>query len=127
MSGKHSLAADVAIADMKYSLDMLTTHLANGMAEIEKEIEQIEKVMQNIQEENRMLREVGAQARKQKPRDIDELNLPKRVTNTLKRAGIFTIENIKDADLEALAAKNGIGPSTISVIRTIQKREKEKE
>jgi len=47
---------------------------------------------------------------------LEELNLPTRVLNTLKKAGFETIDDLKDGGEDALKNIKNIGPKTVQMV-----------
>lgn len=53
---------------------------------------------------------------------IDELNLTIRTSNCLKRAGIFTVEQLMPMSKEELMAVKGMGPNSVAEVIAAIKR-----
>jgi len=54
---------------------------------------------------------------KSKPKTyLEELNLPTRILNTLKKAGYETVEDLKDIDRDQMRRIKNIGPKTVDLL-----------
>jgi hypothetical protein len=75
--------------------------------EAEEEIEEVEEAAPPVPVEEKV----------EEPVSIDDLDLPKRISNALKEAGISTVHELQVMSDEELLAIKGIGPKTLAQLK----------